>query len=294
MTEIHLKHSDLRFTALNECTSENAPVVLCLHGFPDNNHSYDQQIPALVDAGYRVIVPLIRGYEPSSQPADGDYHLNRMVEDVGAWIDQLDVEKVHLIGHDWGACIGYLSANTFPEKLHSLTTLSIPPLQGMQRAIRKYPKQIRLSWYTLFFQLRGVSDWWVERSNWKFIERLWRDWSPTWDIPQITLDSVKRTFEQSGVKKAALTYYRHTFDQLSAAAREVRRMMAEKTEAPTMAIGGWDDGCMSARLYDYAEMPELYPKGLRIERIHGAGHFLHQEKPEEVNSLILEWLSQNS
>jgi hypothetical protein len=54
MTEIHLKHSDLRFTALNECTSENAPVVLCLHGFPDNNHSYDQQIPALVDAGYRV------------------------------------------------------------------------------------------------------------------------------------------------------------------------------------------------------------------------------------------------
>ena len=76
---------------------------------------------------------MMRGYEPQSQPADGDYHLNHMVEDVIAWIDQLGEQKVHLVGHDWGAIVGYLTANTVPDRLHSLTTFAIAPLQGVTR-----------------------------------------------------------------------------------------------------------------------------------------------------------------
>ncbi len=290
MQKIVLKSGELRFSAFE---AGEGPLVLCLHGFPDNYHSYDQQIPALVDAGYWVVVPMMRGYEPQSQPADGDYHLNRMVEDVVAWIDQLGAERVHLVGHDWGAIVGYLTANTVPERLHSLTTFAIAPLQGLPDAIRQNPRQIRLSWYTMFFQLRGLSDWWVERSDWQFIERLWRDWSPTWDIPQSTLDSVKQTLAQPGVKKAALSYYRHSFDRWSAQAKEIADTMARKTLTPTLAVGGWDDGCMAAELYDSAARPENFPAGIRVERLKDAGHFLHQEQPEIVNDLLLDWFSRN-
>ncbi|MDA0272885.1 MAG: alpha/beta hydrolase [Proteobacteria bacterium] len=286
--KITLKNNSLRFSALE---AGKGPLVLCLHGFPDNYHSYDQQIPTLVDAGYRVVAPMMRGYEPQSQPSDGDYHLNKMVEDILTWIDQLGEEKVHLVGHDWGAVIGYLTANTAPERLLSLTTFAIPPLQGLPIAIRKNPRQVLLSWYTLFFQLRGLSDWWVERSDWKFLEKLWHDWSPGWAIPPHTLESVRQTFSQPGVKKAALNYYRHSFDSRSPQAKEIARTMALKTTTPTLAVGGWDDGCMSAKLYDAAARPEDFPAGLRVERINGAGHFLHQEQPAIVNELLLSWLN---
>lgn len=285
-----LTNNGLKFSALED---GKGPLVLCLHGFPDNYHSFDRQMPALVDVGYRVVAPMIRGYESQSQPADGDYHLNKMVEDVVAWIDQLGEEKIHLVGHDWGALIGYLTANMFPDRLLSLTTFAIPPLQDLPTAVRKNPRQILLSWYTIFFQLRGLSDWWVERSDWQFIEKLWRDWSPDWNIPQQTLDSVKQTFAQPGVKKAALTYYRHSFDRSSAQARIIASTMEQKTHVPTLAIGGWNDGCMSARLYDSAARPEDFPAGLRIERLDGAGHFLHQEQPARVNELLLSWLNQH-
>ena len=290
MQKIILNSGQLRFSAFED---GEGPTVLCLHGFPDNYHSYDRQVPALVDAGYRVVVPMMRGYEPQSQPADGDYHLNRMVEDVVAWIDQLGAEKVHLVGHDWGAIVGYLTANTVPDRLHSLTTFAIAPLQGLPDAVRQNPRQILLSWYTMFFQLRGLSDWWVERSDWKFIEKLWHDWSPTWDIPPSTLDAVKQTLAQPGVKKAALSYYRHSFDRWSIQAKKVANTMKRRTLTPTLAIGGWDDGCMAAELYDIAARPENFPAGITVERLKGVGHFLHQEQPEVVNNLLLDWLGRN-
>jgi len=118
LQQIVLNNKGLKFSALED---GKGPLVLCLHGFPDNYHSFDSQIPALVEAGYRVVVPMLRGYEPQSQPADGDYHLNNMVEDVITWIDQLGEEKVHLVGHDWGALIGYLTATMHSDRLLSLT-----------------------------------------------------------------------------------------------------------------------------------------------------------------------------
>lgn len=289
MKHIVLENGALKFSAFED---GEGPLVLCLHGFPDNYHSFDHQIPALVAAGYRVVVPMLRGYEPQSQPATSDYHLSCMVEDVVAWADQLGESQFHLAGHDWGAVIGYLTANTIPSRLLSLTTLAIPPLQSLSEAVRKNPKQILLSWYTIFFQLRGISDWWVERGDFAFIEKLWHDWSPTWDIPAATLESVKQTLAQPGVKKAALTYYRHSFDTRSAEAQSVAKTQALRTTTPTLAIGGWNDGCMSADLFDSAR-PSDFPGGLRVERLEGVGHFLHQENPQAVNNLLLPWLRQH-
>ena len=265
------------------------PVALCLHGFPDNARSFRHQLPVLADAGFRAVAPTLRGYEPSSQPDDGDYHIVRMAEDVVGWIDDLGEERVHLVGHDWGAVIGYAAAALAPARLHTLTTLAIPHPGRLQPAIRKVPSQLRNSWYMMFFQLRGLADHVVERGDWALIEKLWRDWSPGWSPPPEELAAVKRTLGQPGVKKAALAYYRAMFSR-GDAAKETTRLLDSKIQVPTLALTGALDGCMDSCLHDLALHESDFPKGLRVERVEGAGHFLHQEKPETVNPLLLEWL----
>lgn len=283
-----LRAGGLRFSAL---TQGEGPLVLCLHGFPDNRRSFRHQLPALAAAGFRAVAPTLRGYEPSSQPADGDYHVVRMAEDVVGWIDDLGQERVHLVGHDWGAIIAYAAAALAPERLHSLTTLAIPHPGRLQReGLRRLPSQLRNSWYILFFQLRGIADAVVEARDWAFIEKLWRDWSPGWELPAQELASVKETLRLPGVKKAALAYYRATFDLRSAAAKQTARLLASQIGVPTLALTGALDGCMDTRLHDLVMKPEDFPAGFRVVRVDGAGHFLHQERPEEVNRILLDWL----
>ncbi len=287
---ITLKASGLTFSAL---VQGEGPSVLCLHGFPDDKRSYRFQLPALAAAGHRAVAPTLRGYEPSAQPVDGDYHIVRMAEDVVGWIDALGEERVDLVGHDWGAVIGYAAAALAPERLRSLTTLAIPHPGRLQReGIRKLPSQILKSWYMIFFQLRGLADWAVEARDWALIEKLWRDWSPGWEPPAEDLAHVKATLARPGVKRAALAYYRAAFDPRSAAARQTARLLASPIHVPTLALTGERDGCMDTRLHDLTLRPEDFPAGLRIERIRGAGHFFHQEKPEEVNRLLLDWLKE--
>lgn len=266
--------------------------MLCLHGFPDHKGSFRHQLPALAAAGHRAVSPTLRGYEPSAQPADGDYAICRMAEDVVGWIDDLGERAVHLIGHDWGAVIGYAAAALAPERLRSLTTLAVPHPGRMQRdGIRRLPSQLRRSWYMFFFQLRGIADAVVEARDWAFIERLWRDWSPGWELPDEELRAVKRALAQPGVKTAALGYYRAAFALWSAGARQTRALLETPIQVPTLALTGALDGCMDTRMHDLAMAAQDFPAGFEVVRVEKAGHFLHQERPDEVNRILLDWLA---
>lgn len=287
-----LRANGLRFSAHSQ---GDGPLVLCLHGFPDNHRSFHLQLPALANAGFRAVAPTLRGYEPSSQPPDHDYHIVRMAEDVVGWIDNLDQERAHLVGHDWGAVIGYAVAALAPERLLSLTTLAIPhPVRLHREGIRKLPSQLLNSWYMFFFQLRGISDWVVEARDWALIDKLWRDWSPGWELPAKELASVKQTLSQPGVKRAALGYYRAMFDFRSPAAKQTMQLLESPFRVPTLAITGALDGCIDTRLHDLVMNEADFPAGFRVERVEGAGHFLHQEKPDEVNQILLDWLVTHS
>ncbi len=266
------------------------PVVLCLHGFPDHNRTYRGQIAALGQAGYRVVAPLLRGYEPSSQPIDDDYHVIRMVEDVLGWIEYLGALRVHLVGHDWGAVIGYQVAALAPERLLSLTTMAVPHLRHLGSALVRTPRQFLNSWYALFFQARGVAEVAVKARDFALIERLWQAWSPGYVCPEDEMRLLKRTLRQPGVLGAALAYYRAAFDPISRAAAETRRLAFAPISVPTLALTGDNDGCIDTRMFDRAMRADDFPAGLEVGRIRGAGHFLHQERPAEVNARILEWL----
>ncbi len=288
---ITLHANGLEFSAL---VAGSGPTVLCLHGFPDHKGSFRHQLPALARGGFRAVAPALRGYEPSAQPENGDYAIVRMAEDVVGWIDDLRQDTVHLVGHDWGAVIGYAVAALAPDRLVSLTTLAVPHPGRMQsEGLRQLPSQLRNSWYMFFFQLRGLADAVVEARDWAFIEKLWRDWSPGWELPQDELRAVKDTLAQPGVKKAALGYYRAAFSLWSESAKRTRELLDTPIRVPTLALTGALDGCMDTRMYDIAMSEEDFPAGLRVERIEKAGHFLHQERPDEVNRLLLDWLGRD-
>jgi pimeloyl-ACP methyl ester carboxylesterase len=287
---LELSSEARRFTALAQ---GEGPLVLCLHGFPDHHRSFRHQLPALAEAGYRAVAPLLRGYEPSSQLRRrvADYHCLAIASDVETWARQLgDGEPVHLVGHDWGAVVASLATAREPGLFRSATSIAVPPMHAVQAGIRRHPGQLRNSWYMLFFQLRGVADRAVAARDFAFLEKLWRDWSPGWRWDPEDMATLKETFRQPDVLWSALAYYRAMLNPMLPESRETRRLSELPIDVPTLAITGERDGCMDTRIFDCLD-PALFPKGHRVERIAGAGHFVHQEKPSEVNRLLLEWLA---
>lgn len=286
LKELVLHHGSLKFSALS---MGEGPLVLCLHGFPDNLYSFRHQLPALAKAGYRAVSVALRGYEPQSQPEDGDYATGALATDIVAWLDDMGVRKAHLVGHDWGATIAYVAGASYPERFMSLTTMAVPHAGRFHNEAMRIPKQLRLSWYILFFQLRGISDALVERSNFAFIRMLWRHWSPNWTPERGALESVIATLGAPGVRKAALAYYRAALSlkNLTAAGRAANIF---QVPIPTLAITGARDGCIDSGVFEQLIRSEDFPAGIRFERIADAGHFPHQEKPETVNQILLEWV----
>ena len=288
---ITLTHGDLQFTGIEQ---GEGPLVLCLHGFPDCYHSFRHQLPFLAEHGYRAVSVSLRGYEPSSQPSDGDYSLESIAGDVIAFIDQLGEEKGHLIGHDWGAAITYTAGASAPERFHSLTTMAVPHSGRFVNEAFFKPKQALLSWYMLFFQLRGIADYAVKRDDFAFIRWLWRVWSPNWQIEESVITEVIDTLRQPGVQRGALAYYREALSPKQLPLTPSRRAAnAYPVPVPTLALTGRDDGCIDCDIFQALCREEDFPNGLEIRVVEDAGHFLHQEQPDAVNELVLDWIQRH-
>jgi pimeloyl-ACP methyl ester carboxylesterase len=286
-----LKSGDLEFTAVEQ---GEGPLVLCLHGFPDCYHSFRHQLPFLAKHGYRAVSVSLRGYEPSSQPSDGDYSLESIANDIVAFIDQLGEDKAHLIGHDWGAAITYTAGAAAPERFHSLTTMTVPHSGRFVNEAFFNPKQAILSWYMLFFQLRGIADYTVRRNDFAFIRWLWRVWSPNWQIEESVLSEVTHTLRQPGVQRAALAYYREALSPKQLPLTPSRRAdNGYPVPVPTLALTGRDDGCINCDIFQALCREADFPNGLKVRVVQDAGHFLHQEQPDTVNDLLLGWLEKH-
>jgi pimeloyl-ACP methyl ester carboxylesterase len=286
-----LRNGALTFSAV---ARGSGPLVLCLHGFPDNLQSYRHQLPALADAGYRAVSVSLRGYEPTSQPADNAYALEAIAEDVVAFVDELGAEKAHLIGHDWGAAIAYMAGALAPHRFRSLTTMAVPHSGRFLTDGLRHLKQLRLSWYMVFFQLRGIADYHLQRKDFEFVRMLWRHWSPGWELPEDAMRDVIDTLRQPGVAKAALAYYRTALSPSALPiSAEARNKAWFPVPVPTLALTGQNDGCIDSGIFQSLMRQEDFPNGLKVRQIDGAGHFLHQEQPQLVNALLIDWLREH-
>jgi len=271
-----------------ECGS--GPLVLALHGFPDRPHTFRHQMRALAEAGYRVVAPYMRGYAPTEAPADGAYESAALVQDALALVDALADGPVVLMGHDWGAEAAYGAAILAPEKITKLITLAVPYGDALWDSWITNPAQQRRSWYIFFFQMPYAEDA-VAHNDFALLEQLWRDWSPGWDFPPEEIQAVKETFRQPGTLTAALNYYRHSFNRANQhpALQAIRARRGEPILVPTLYFHGEQDGGIG--IETTAGMENWFPRGLRKHVLSGAGHFVHQEQPDEVNRLLLEFLA---
>jgi pimeloyl-ACP methyl ester carboxylesterase len=280
----------LTFPMLSCGTGE---LVLCLHGFPDNLATFAPQLPAFARRGYRAVSVALRGYAPSCLPPLEDCHPLEVARDAVAIVQALGESRAHLVGHDWGAVAAYLACALAPDRWLSVSTLAVPHPLGLMRALPRVPRQLRLSWYMLFFQL-PVAEHVLRARDFALLERLWRAWSPDFAPPVDEMQAVKRTFTAPGVCEAALAYYRNMFELGSGSAREARELLVRYcSQVPTLALTGADDGCIDTRTYEHA-MSSRYFADLHVERVAGAGHFLHREAPETVNELLLGFFARHA
>lgn len=268
------------------------PLVIAFHGFPDIPDTFQYQTEALVNAGYRVIAPYMRGYFPTTPAPDGCYHCATLMNDAVAFVNHFcaEGEQVILMGHDWGAAAAYGAAIIEPGKVSHLITFAVPKAVNWINAFISHPEQQRLSWYIYFF-LMPFAPTAVVYNNFSFINRIWEQWSPGWNCPEEHLQKIKEVFKKPGVTTAILKYYQHNYGSfpLNDELKAIAARYAENISVNSLYIHGENDQCVVKELITGAE--KAYTGNIRIELIKNAGHFVHLEQPETVNRLILEFLT---
>jgi pimeloyl-ACP methyl ester carboxylesterase len=286
-----LRHGALAFTAY---AAGAGPLVLLVHGFPDLPETWEPQLRALADAGYRAVAVTCRGYEPGSQPADHDYQLTALADDVSAWLDSLGVERAHLVGHDWGASIAYAAAARYPGRFASLCTMAVPHTGRFATAMAKSARQLWLSRYIVMFQIQGLAERKLAAKDFAYVDTLWRRWSSDWDYDKALTRSVRDRFAQPGVMAAVLAYYRQGTDGKTVQGRLARQLSRQPVPVPTLALHGERDGCIDPAVFRQSLLPEDFPGGLEIITLKDCGHFLQREQPERTNRLLLDWLARHA
>ncbi len=270
------------------------PLVLCLHGFPDNAQTYRYLLPVLAAAGYRAVAPFMRGYAPTSAAPDGRYQSVLLAQDAVALITALGAERACLVGHDWGAQATYGAAVLAPERIARLVTLAAAHPGAARGDLAMSYDRLKGTWHAYFFQM-PFAEQAVAANDFIFLERWWRDAAPEYVPPPEIMESVKSTFRQPGVVTAALSYYRHTFHPAhrDAALQTLQdRVNTAPTPVPALAMHGTRD--RPGRLEAFNTMDDLFTKGVEKVILPGTGHFLHLERPEEVNRRIVTFLQHSA
>jgi pimeloyl-ACP methyl ester carboxylesterase len=249
------------------------PLVL-LHGFPDSKRLWAKQVPALVDAGFQVIVPDQRGYGASDKPAEVDaYSIPFLAIDVTAILDALSIERAHVVGHDWGAAVAWATASFAPERVDHLVALSVGHMSSFGDAGRA---QREKSWYMLLFQFPGVAEQWLSADNWAGL----REWSEHPDI-----DAVVADLDRDGSLTSGLNWYRAN---ITPEAFVGPPMELPPIQAPTMGV--WSSGDFALTEEQMTGSAKFCDGEFRYERLDGPGHWMQIEAPDKVNALLLDFL----
>jgi pimeloyl-ACP methyl ester carboxylesterase len=298
-----------------EAGDRGAPVVVLAHGFPELAYSWRHQIPALAEAGYHVLAPDQRGYGASSRPdAIEAYNIHELTADIVGLLDDVGAERAVWVGHDWGASVVWNAPLLHPDRVAAVAALSVPPLP---RARRPPTQAFRRAFgenffYILYFQQPGVADAELNGDPARFMRRMMGgvraldDQSaamrmlapgpegfidrlpepaelPAW-ISQDELDNYISEFSRTGFT-GGLNWYRNmdrnweTTPDLAGATISV----------PCLFIAGTADAVLTFTRRDRAS--EVITGPYREVMIDGAGHWLQQERPGEVNATLLEFVN---
>lgn len=267
------------------------PLVLCLHGFPDQPRSWAGLMDRLAREGFHVAAPAMRGYWPTGKAPDGCYQAWATAGDAVALIDALGYATATVIGHDWGAVAAYATATLATDRVEKLVTMAVPYGPQLRGALLGDGDQQRRSWYMFFFQT-PIAEQAVALNDFAFIDRLWAEWSPGYILPDAERAALKAMLGKPSVIENTLAYYRQTFSPSA-----MKPEWAEKAakaggpiSVPTLYLHGRDDGCMSVSLSE--GMEAQFTGGFRRVVVENAGHFLHLEQTDAIANEIVGFLAE--
>ncbi|MEV4891996.1 alpha/beta hydrolase [Nonomuraea sp. NPDC055795] len=274
------------------------PIVLC-HGWPEHAFSWRHQLPALVAEGYHVIVPNQRGYGNSSRPAEvADYDLEHLSGDLIALLDHYGYEDATFVGHDWGAAVVWGLTLLHPGRVNKVINLSLPYLErGDKPWIEFMEDTLGGDFYFVHFNRRpGVADAVFDGNTSRFLRNLYWKNGPQPGMALIDLARAEKPLGEPVMSDGELAVFVSAFEStgFTGSINWYRnldrnwRLLADVNpiiQQPTLMIYGERDlVSKSERLADFVPNVEVVSLD--------CGHWIQQEKPEETNQAILEWLGQ--
>lgn len=299
------------------------PVVLLCHGFPETAYAWRHQLPALAEAGYRAVAPDLRGYGGTDCPAGIDaYTLFHLVGDMVGLLDALKVPRAVIAGNDWGATLAWQAALMRPDRFRGVAAMGVPMMgPPPRRPTELFPGTPDALFYTLYFQAPGVAEEELERDVPTTLRKVlwaasgdagprapgdgtpnpfgmvsrragllgplpWPKRLPPW-LTEMDLDEFSAAFEGSGFA-GGLNFYRN-LDRNWELQGSLRGM---RIEIPALYLAGERDPglAMPGMRQIIDAMPALVPRLTASRIIEGGGHWIQQEKPDEVNALLIEFL----
>jgi pimeloyl-ACP methyl ester carboxylesterase len=250
--------------------------VLLLHGFPDSSALWRHQIPRLVAAGHRVIAPDLRGFGASDRPEGvASYAMPTLVDDVLGILGALGVDRVAVVGHDWGAGIGWALASLYPQRVRRYAALSV----GHPAHYFVDLRQREMSWYMLLFLVEGVAEEMLSRDDWALL----RDWTRH----PVDIERYVRDLARPGALTAALNYYRANIPVQAFAGVPTRTLPS--VSCPVLGV--WSDGDIGCGEAQMLAAQQQVRGPWRYHRIAGAGHWIPLDAPDELTTLLVDFLA---
>ena len=253
--------------------SGEGPLVVLVHGFPDTPHGWERARSALNAAGYRTVIPYLRGYHPDTIVPGRGYGADETAADPIRLLDAVGADRAVLVGHDWGASITYRAAAAAPDRIRAICAIAIPH----PRLLQPSP---RLLWGARHFvTLRlPTAKRLVRRRHFAYLDTLVGRWAPNWSGPErdASLREVKRAFADERVLDGALAYY-----------REASRAGLGKLSQPALVVGGTTD-IVDQHLF--TRSPEAFDGPCDVVIAQGAGHWAHREAADLFEERLLGFL----
>jgi len=268
----------------------NAPVVLLLHGWPDDSSTWTDVAPQLTAAGLRTIVPTLRGFGGTrilapEAPRTGNAAM--LALDAIALLDALGVDHFLVAGHDWGANIGEALAVGWPDRVERLAMLATPPrLGGMPTPPFE---QTQRQWYHWFMATgRGAQA--VRDDRRSFAHLHWVNWSPPGWFDEATFERVARSFDNTDWVDVTLHSYRTRWDEAKPDPRsqwlEDRIKATQTLSLPTIYLQGALDGVNPPSASK--DVPSKFSGPFAFVTVSGVGHFIQRENPDAVARHLLQ------
>jgi pimeloyl-ACP methyl ester carboxylesterase len=276
----------------------DGPLVLLLHGFPELGFSWRHQVPALAAAGYRVMVPDMRGFGGSDAPeAVEAYSMSSLTKDVVGLIEHAGESQAIVIGHDWGADVAWKTAWMHPERVKAVGGLSVPFVpRAPAQPIPIMRRHLGEGFYIVWFQQQGPPEAALAKDVRRTLSTK-RQWDPAWaenadenpstpsfmtdEELQVYVDAYERTGFRGG-----LNYYRN----IDRSWAETAPFADRRIEQPAFFLTGSRDPVTK---FMPAAAMDGWVTDLRVSlQIEGAGHWVNQERPDEVNAALLDWLAE--